>query len=111
MPRKPDPSERRQHYRLVRPFDGSWRGASGTSACRISDISLGGCFVQSVAVPEKGEETTVTVAIPGSRTIALSGTVVYVEPNMGFALRFRPLEAAEHEELSRVIESLKGSPQ
>jgi hypothetical protein len=111
MTSKPDPSERRQHFRLTRPFDGSWRGASGDSPCRISDISLGGCFVQSVSSPEKGEETTVTIVLNDERTIAMSGTVVYVEPHMGFAVRFRRLEPAERDELTRVIDSIKQSPQ
>ncbi|MGH7635811.1 MAG: PilZ domain-containing protein, partial [Gemmatimonadaceae bacterium] len=40
--------ERRQHPRLAIPIQGSWRGASGGSQCRIADVSAGGCFVQSL---------------------------------------------------------------
>lgn len=106
-----DPRERRQFLRLAKPFDGSWRGASGSAPCRITDISLGGCFVQSVAAPMPGEETTVTIALTGDRTVAFSGHVVYTEPHMGFAIRFRQLDAAEREELGRIIDSIKGTRQ
>ena len=53
--------ERRQHQRVMRPFEGNWRGASGANNCRISDVSLGGCFVQTLATPTAGDETHVTI--------------------------------------------------
>ena len=48
--------------------------------------------------------------VTGERNAA-KGTVVYVEPNMGFAMRFRQLDASERAELTKVIEALKGGPQ
>jgi len=106
-----DPAERRRHLRLAKPFAGTWRGASGSGPCRITDISIGGCFVQSVAAPQPDEETTVTIDLTGDRTMAFTGKVVYIEPHMGFALRFRPLDPAEHDELARIIDALTGKRQ
>jgi hypothetical protein len=85
-------SERRQHDRVTKPFDGRWSGASGANECRISDISTGGCFVQSLtAAPNPGEATTVTVSFGQNFSMSLTGNVVYVEPGQGFAVKFAEL--------------------
>ncbi len=55
--------ERRRFPRLNKPLDGTWRGHSGASACRIVDIGWGGCFIGTLAEPAAGEQTTVTVPI------------------------------------------------
>ena len=87
-------SERRQHERVTKPFEGRWSGASGATDCRISDISTGGCFVQSLtAAPQPGEQTTVTVSFGQNFSMSLTGTVVYVEPGQGFAVKFADLPA------------------
>ena len=98
--------ERRLHPRVARPFDGTWRGASGVTRCRIADISIGGCFVQTLALPVAGETTVLTVAIGKSHAITFTGTVVYVDPGMGFAVQFSPLESAHADELRRLLSAL-----
>jgi hypothetical protein len=79
--------ERRKHERSSRAVDGSWRGASGGTPCRISDLSVAGCFVQAMATPRQGESTTITLSLDG-RNVSVSGTVLYIEAGMGFAVRF-----------------------
>jgi hypothetical protein len=98
--------ERRKHARLVRPFEGSWRGASGANVCRIGDLSLGGCFVQSLGVPTPGQRTTVTVNFAKEHSLMFTGTVVYVEPGMGFAVRFTEMTPGELDELRQLLEML-----
>jgi len=98
--------ERRLHPRVARPFEGTWKGASGTTRCRIADISTGGCFVQTLALPAAGETTVVTVAIGDSHAITFTGTVVYVDPGMGFAVQFAPLASASADELRRLLTAL-----
>ena len=94
--------ERRKHGRLTQAFEGSWRGASGQTRCRIGDFSLGGCFVQSLAMPQKEEATVVSVDF-GGQTLVFPGTVVYVEPGMGFAVQFKDLSSSEVAKLSELI--------
>lgn len=101
--------ERRQHRRIVHPFDGSWTGASGSSRCRIADISLGGCFVQTLATPSTGESTTITVTI-GNHALTFHGLVVYAERGMGFAVRFRDIPPEELLELARLLQALEADP-
>lgn len=98
--------ERRQHPRVARPFEGTWKGASGMTRCRVADISIGGCFVQTLAMPAAGETTVVTIAFGQDHTLAFTGQVVYVDPGMGFAMQFTPLAADALGELRRLLEAL-----
>ena len=94
--------ERRRYPRLTLPLEGSFLGRSGGSPCRISDISWGGCFVQTVARSSIGQRTIVTVPTAGG-TVAVSGTVLYVEPSMGFAVKFDRLSTEQVESLSEIL--------
>jgi hypothetical protein len=94
--------ERRQYPRLDRSFKGRW---TGTGACRISDLSLSGCFVNSLVAPLQGDETSVEVAI-GDHTFTMKGRVVYVDPGMGFALQFSEVAKRERDDLERLLRAL-----
>ena len=83
-------------------MDAQWRGASGGSLCRIADISWGGCFVQTPAEPAIGEHTVVSVDING-REVTLTGTVVYRERSIGFAIEFDELKPKQIDVLSSLL--------
>jgi len=103
---RPDATDRRQHQRLGRPFEGNWRGASGANKCRISDLSIGGCFVETLATPTSGEETHVTILLGADHSMTFGGKVVYIEPKMGFAVKFHELSPDGVEQLQRVFDAL-----
>ena len=98
-------SERRRYQRLIRPLEATFRGGSGATACRIGDISWGGCFVQTVASMHINERTQISLRT-GENVLTLDGLVVYVEPGIGFAVQFDPL-TPEH---VRVLRDLLGNP-
>jgi PilZ domain len=98
-------TERRKHPRIARPIEASWRGTSGASNCRIGDLSLGGCFIYSRATPGKGEATTVMATV-ADWSVALTGTVVHIDPGMGFAVRFHDLSADQVDDLRKILEAL-----
>jgi PilZ domain len=79
-------SERRAHPRVKGPFEGFWDGA-GTQSGRIVDLSVSGCFIESVTLPTVGQPVTVSIAVTGGQ-INLPAEVVYAESNLGFAVRF-----------------------
>ena len=54
-------SERREHPRVKGPFEGYWDGA-GRQDGRIVDLSVSGCFIESVALPRVGQTVTVSIA-------------------------------------------------
>jgi hypothetical protein len=87
------------------PIDGSWQGASGRSACRIGDLSLGGCFIYALAVPAAGERTEITMRI-GDEDLRFSGFVVHVDPTMGFAVEFRELTQEQRNQIQQILDAL-----
>jgi len=102
---KKDPviAERREHPRLDHlSFQGTWVGAG---PCRISDVSLSGCFVNSLASPLPGDETSIALAI-GDHTFTMKGRVIYVEPGLGFALQFGEVDRRDRQDLARLLKAL-----
>ena len=97
--------DRREHPRVVKRFEGGWRGASGRGLCTVTDLSLGGCFLETRAAPAKGEGTAVALQF-GAHEISLQGDVVYVEPGMGFGVRFNGLTNAEQSRLREIVEAV-----
>jgi hypothetical protein len=100
-------ANRRVHERIVYPLDGQWRGASGGNRCRVGDISMGGCFIFSLSVPTRNERTVVTIELSSGQTIALPGEIVYVEPSMGFGVRFDDLDEGTRRDLTALIDHLR----
>ena len=99
-------AEQRRHPRVAIPVDGRWQGGSGGAHCRISDISLGGCYIQCLSQAARGEETTVTICFSPARSMTLPGSVVYSDPRMGFAVEFYAMAPDTQEELRQEIAAL-----
>jgi hypothetical protein len=78
-------SERRVHPRLKGPFEGSWGGSGRVD--RIIDVSVGGCFVESVTTPPAAQQIRLSITFQG-RPFTVRGVVLYSEQNYGFAVRF-----------------------
>ncbi len=78
--------ERRVHPRLKGPFEGSWEGSSAR-VNRIIDVSVGGCFIESVTAPASAQHIRISISFAG-RPFSLHGVVLYAEQNYGFAVRF-----------------------
>lgn len=75
-------AERRQHVRQMLVLECSW-----SRDARLTDLSLGGCYVDTRAVPALGEEAEVGVTLDGEAT-RLRGKVVHATRGLGFALKF-----------------------
>jgi hypothetical protein len=97
--------ENRKYPRIGKPLDAVWRGTSGGSACVITDVSWGGCFVQTPEEPALEEHTSISTVI-GGREVTLTGAVVYRERTIGFAVQFDPLSGEQID----VMKDLLGVP-
>jgi hypothetical protein len=96
-------SERRTNPRVKGPFEGYWDG-SGVQQGRVVDLSVSGCFIESMMLPAEGQVVMVSIAI-GAGRINLPAEVVYAENNLGFAVRFTDAPAAIIDILRREIAS------
>lgn len=98
-------NERRSTARLVGPFEGSWDGASGMRDCRITDLSVGGCFIDAYASQPVGAKIGVEVKVQDQR-FRLPAQVVYVDRVQGFAVKFLEPDAPAGKGLAAAIAAL-----
>ncbi len=100
--------ERRGAPRVRGVFDGTWSGASGNSSARFSDLSVSGCYVDSLATPAQGERLRVQLHLPQG-PLSVEAKVVYVEHHRGFGLCFVDLAAAAFGMLLEAVAHLSGT--
>lgn len=77
--------------------------SSGTREARVSDLSLSGCFVDSIAKVSAGEILSFQITLSPEKILKLSGEVVYVYPNVGFGLRFVHLTGEDSASLEEIF--------
>jgi hypothetical protein len=94
--------ERRKDERVPLVLDVRWESLSGKHSARLRDMSLGGCYVETMDQVTVGELIRFEVHLPTGRWMPLIGEVVYHLPAMGFGLRFRTMTETQRE----VVESL-----
>ena len=81
----------------------AWEG-TGQLTARTSDISLAGCFVDSVTRIGEGETLRFKLRMPDGEWIQLQAIVAYTYPNIGFGLRFTEISEEALTKLKQLIE-------
>jgi hypothetical protein len=99
--------ERRTDIRLDVCLDAVWDGNGGNSPARVTDLSEGGCYIDSICEACVGEILHLKVQLPDDEWLDLVGEVAHCFARVGFGLRFVNLESAQLEKLRWVIEHLK----
>ena len=84
--------------------------SSGNREARVSDLSLGGCFVDCILEVPEGETTTFELRLPTGKTLNMTGEIAYSMPGFGFGLRFTSATASQTAALEEAIKSHGGSP-
>ena len=65
--------------------------SSGRREVRISDLSVSGCYIDSIVNVPVGEAVSFNLNLPTGHSLLLNGEVVYTLPGMGFGIRFTNL--------------------
>jgi diguanylate cyclase (GGDEF)-like protein/putative nucleotidyltransferase with HDIG domain len=101
---------RRTHPRMkcrvtieLRPENGD-----GPVFGNLTDISLGGCFVETSAIMPPGAKLKLVFSIDDGRMQA-EGSVVRIDPGCGMAIRFGDMGRDEREKMHRVLEFVHNS--
>ena len=100
-------SDRRSEERLEVCLDAVWDGKSGNYDARVTDLSEGGCYLDTMGEAITGELVSFKLQLPGSEWLELSGEVAHQCPPMGFGLRFVDLSDEQLEKLRSVISHIK----
>lgn len=83
--------ERRKHQRKPVSVDTVLDSLSGATESLISNLSMGGCYVESMTNFQAGESVSFDLIDAGGGTVGFTGEVAYVLEGLGFGLRFTNL--------------------
>ena len=97
--------DRRKHRRISLSLGVVWEGASGKHESRASDISLDGCFIDTIGQVAVGDTISFKLRISETETIDLDGEVVNKLPRFGFGLRYINLSDENRRRLKTMIGS------
>ncbi len=108
--RQPSHKNRRLHARLkcrvtieVHPDT-----ANGPLFANLTDISLGGCYVETSNIVAPGTELKLIFSVDDGQLQA-AGTVARIDPGMGLAVQFKELNREDKDKMHRVLEFVQNS--
>lgn len=101
--------ERRSMPRLTVSLDAVLDGTSGNHAARITDLSLGGCFLDTVGETMAGEIVCFRVSLPDGDWLYLEGEVRHHAQRMGFGVRFLDLEPQQAGKIEALLSAARES--
>ena len=100
-----------EHDPVTVSFDVVWQGSSGKQDARMSEISMDGCFIDSITQGRTlGELVEFKVHLPTGPWISLQGELVNEDYPIGFGLRFSELGEDEKRLLAEVVIAHGGNP-
>ena len=94
---------RRSNNRLGINLRARWDGISGQQEARIGDISLGGCYVDSLSRVEVGEFVALEVELPSGEWLPLRGEITTCQEGVGFGIQFVALTEEEQAALKQLL--------
>ena len=89
------PEERRSNKRKRLLLEAKWESMSSTHEARVEDLSLGGCFVDTVGRVELNEAVNLEIRLPSGEWLSLRGQVASYPPGVGFGVSFTSLSDDE----------------
>ena len=95
--------ERRINERKRLLLEAKWESMSRTHEARVDDVSLGGCFVNTLGRVEQNEEVNLQIELPSGEWLSLSGCVASYQPGVGFGMCFDTLGEEKLATLAELI--------
>ena len=99
--------ERRERPRLRVSLDAMWDSSTETHSARVTDLSEGGCFLDSVGEVRAGEIVGFRVLLPDDDWLYLEGEVRHYTAGQGFGVKFVELNEEQTERLHRLLQIAK----
>jgi hypothetical protein len=82
--------------------------ASGRRSARISDISAGGCYIDTIAQVPVGEPLTLHISSGDGKAKEFTGKVAYLLQGFGFGVEFTELTDDHRAFLAQILSSSGG---
>src|SRR2546428_1469396 len=83
-------------------------GSEAPLLANLTDMSLGGCFVETSAIMPAGSQLKLTFSIDDGKMQA-EGSVVRIDPGSGIAVRFNDMNREERDNMHRVLKFVQNS--
>ncbi|HEY2961796.1 MAG TPA: PilZ domain-containing protein [Pyrinomonadaceae bacterium] len=96
--------ERRSKPRLSVHLDAVWQGGDERHSARITDLSEGGCYLDTVGEVMVGEIVAFRVLLPDDEWLYLEGEVKHHRHGLGFGVQFVDLNEEQTKNLRRLLE-------
>ncbi len=97
--------QRRRDTRVPVRLEVEWGTMPSRCPDVTSDLSLGGCYVESLNSVKVGQVLNLSLALPSKKTLQFRGEVRYHQPTIGFGLKFLQLSPFEQATLEALIKS------
>ena len=99
------------HDPVTVSLDVVWQGSAGKQDARMSEISMEGCFIDSITQGRTlGELVEFKVHLPSGPWVSLQGELVNEDYPIGFGLRFKGLNDDDKRMLAEVVVEHGGNP-
>jgi len=99
------------HNPVTVSFDVVWQGSAGKQDARMSEISMEGCFIDSITQGRTlGDLVEFKVHLPSGPWVSLQGELVNEDYPIGFGLRFQGLNDDDKRMLAEVVVEHGGNP-
>jgi hypothetical protein len=96
--------ERRSKPRLSVHLDAVWHGGEERHSARVTDLSEGGCYLDTVGEVMVGEIVAFRVLLPGDDWLYLEGEVRHHRHGLGFGVQFVDMNEEQAKNLQRLLE-------
>ena len=104
-------TEEQRHCERIRfPMEARWEGLSGKHEARVYDISLRGCYIESLGQVQLNEQIRFEIQSPTGRWLPLEGRVMHYQPNLGFGVGFIAMSELQHHSLAELIDYARSNP-
>lgn len=95
--------ERRSHQRVPTKLSVLWEGLLTNNSALMTDISPGGCYINSAGRVSLDEKVRVETILATRVRLFLEGSVVHREWPLGFGVRFANLTDEKAALISQVV--------
>ena len=80
-----------------------WTGSAANRYVRVTDISLGGCYVDTILEVSIGETIGLEILLDDDEWLHIEGVVAHHTLRLGFGLRFVNLTGQQRETLHTLL--------
>ena len=95
--------ERRAHHRVTTKLTVMWEGLLINNHALMTDVSPGGCYINSVGRVSLDEHIRVDTILVSRADLHLEGSVAHRQWPLGFGLRFANLTDEKAALISQVV--------